>query len=94
MLSVLMGLTYAGTDLTVERFFAGTKAFDAYRYNALDGRTTDASHFRVTVGAPDGSQIGDVSEVVWNPQEMTKGNTTIGTYDYSTKRYAPGHHFT
>jgi hypothetical protein len=94
MLPVLMGLTYAGPDVTVEKFFAGIKAYKAFRYHGINGRTADPSHFEVCVGASDGSQIGDVSQVVWNSTKRTAGNSTAGAYDYSTTRYRAGYVFT
>jgi hypothetical protein len=86
LLPVLVGLTRAGPDITMEKFFAGIHGFGQYRYHAIDGRTADAAHFLVTMGSPDGSQIGDVAKVTWNGAELTPGNSTPGAYDYSNVR--------
>ena len=93
MLPILAGLTAAGRDVTTEKFFAGMRSFHPYRYHAVDGPTTDASHFLVTVGSDDGSQIGDAAEVAWTNAQTTSGNSVPGAYVYSSRRYAPGARF-
>lgn len=90
LLPVLVGITEAGPNMTMEKFFAGLHSFDHFRYHAITGPTADASHFLVTVGSKDGSQIGDVTRVVWNGSKRTAGNTTPGGYDYSNTRCRPG----
>ena len=97
MLPLLAGITNAGRDVTVERFRAGMMAFryprGHFRYDAVNGPTSVASHFWVALGRPDGSQIGDVAGVRWSNSERTAGNASQGNYIYSDTRYRPGHVF-
>jgi substrate-binding family protein len=97
LLPVLVGITNAGRELTVEKFRAGIEAFrypgGLTRYHAIKGPTTSSSHFMVTVGCPDESQIGDVAEVRWSATKRTSGNATAGYYVYSSQRYRPGASF-
>lgn len=88
MLPILVGLTNAGRQVTMEKFFAGIRAFQPYRYHAVEGPVQDASHLLVSVGAADGSQVGDVAEVRWSNTVTTAGNSTPGAYIYSRERHA------
>jgi hypothetical protein len=94
MLPLLAGITNAGPALTVERFRAGMEAFrypnGHARYHAISGPTSDPSHFWVTVGSKDASQIGDAARVKWSNAEHTSGNASTGNYLYSKERYRPG----
>jgi hypothetical protein len=94
LLPMLAGITNAGRELTVERFRSGMDAFKypkgQIRYHAINGPTTDPSHFMVAIGSPDASQIGDVAKVTWSNTERTAGNASQGNYLYSKERYRPG----
>jgi hypothetical protein len=97
LLPMLVGITNAGRDVTVERFRAGMMAFKypkgLRRYDAIKGPTTDPSHFWVALGDLDGGQIGDCAKVTWSSTKRTPGNTTAGSYVYSDTRYKPGYRF-
>lgn len=94
MLPLLVGITNAGSQLTVERFRAGMTAFrypnGRTRYHAVNGPTSDPSHFWVSLGSTDASQIGDVARVSWSNTEHSAGNASTGNYLYSKERYRPG----
>jgi hypothetical protein len=93
-LPMLAGITYAGRELSVERFRAGMMAFKygngLTRYDAINGATNKLSHFLVALGSPDGSQIGDCAHVSWSNANHTSGNASTGNYVYSDERYRPG----
>ena len=96
-LPMLAGITYAGRELTVERFRAGIERFhyaNGYtRYDAIHGATNDPTHFLVALGSPEESQIGDCAYVKWYNQDHSAGNATTGNYRYSDQRYRPDHIF-
>lgn len=91
LLPLLVGITYAGRDLTIERFKEGLASFTPYRYDAITGRTTNPLNILLTLNAPDGSQVGDAAKVYWDPDERTPGNATPGTYKFpENRRYSRG----
>jgi len=85
---ILAGITEAGSDLTLETFRVGLTKFKPYRYDAIEGRTTNPRSMLVTVDMTDGGQIGDAAKLRWDPAKRTPGATTTGAYDYpENKRY-------
>jgi hypothetical protein len=95
LLPLVVGITHAGQELTIERFRAGLAGFTPYRYDAIKGRVTDPGNLLVTLNAPDGSQVGDAGKVYWDPNTTTPGNATPGVYAFPepNRRYARGAHF-
>ncbi|HVL32374.1 MAG TPA: ABC transporter substrate-binding protein [Actinomycetota bacterium] len=86
LLPLVAGITHAGRDLTIERFREGLRAVAPYRYDAIEGRTTDPTNILVTLDAPDGSQVGDAGTVRWDPSKRTQGNAAPGTYVFTERR--------
>lgn len=94
LLPLVAGITHAGRDLTIERFKEGLTSFERYRYDAIDGRTTNPGNILVSIDAPDGSQVGDAAKVYWDPSTTTAGNATPGTYRFpENRRYVRGSAF-
>ena len=94
LLPLVVGITHAGRDLTIERVRAGWSRFKPYRYDAIKGRTNNPGSIMVTLNAPDGSQVGDAAKVYWDPTTTTPGNAAPGTYAFpENRRYARGARF-
>ena len=94
LLPLVAGITHAGRDLTLERFFEGFQQVKPYRYHAIDGRTSNPANILVTINSPDGSQVGDAGVVKWDPQRTTPGAATPGTYVFlEDRRYRRGARF-
>lgn len=85
---ILAGITEAGSDLTLESFRVGMAQFKPYRYDAIEGRTTNPRSMLVTIDMTDGGQIGDATKLRWNPTKRNPGSSAAGAYDYpESKRY-------
>lgn len=94
LLPLVVGVTKAGRDLTLESFRAGMAAFEPYRYDAVKGRDAAPWNMLVTMGGSDGSQIGDVAKIQWSNTSSSSGNAAAGTYLYpENRRYTPGSRF-
>lgn len=86
LLPLLVGLTHAGKTLTLERWMEGQRTVKPFRYDAIDGKTTDGSNILVTTHYADGSQVGDCAKVKWDESVTTPGNPAPGTYVFPEKR--------
>jgi hypothetical protein len=94
LLPLVVGITYAGRDLTLERFQQGLKSVRPYRYNAVTGRTTDPRNILVVTDAADGSQVGDAAYAVWDPSYKQSPDSAPGGYVFpENKRYRRGETF-
>jgi hypothetical protein len=83
LVPLLIGVTNAGPNLTVDSFRAGIKQFQPYRYDAVAGRTSNPASMLLTFGAPDASPFGDVAKLYWSP---TAGDKAAGAYVYPEPR--------
>lgn len=88
LLPLLVGITHAGPNLSLETFRGGWTTFKPYRYDAQKGRTTHPRHIMVTIGAADGSQVGDAAEVEWDNTARSSPDAVAGTYLYGDHRYS------
>lgn len=94
LLPLLVGITHAGRDLTLERFQAGLKTVKPYRYNAVTGRTTNPKNLLVVTDAADGSQVGDAAYAVWDPSFKQSPDSAPGGYRFpENRRYRRGETF-
>lgn len=94
LLPLLVGITHAGRDLTLERFQAGLKKVKPYRYDAVTGRSTSAKNLLVVTDAADGSQVGDAGKVVWDPKFKQSPDSAPGAYTFpENRRYRRGESF-
>lgn len=94
LLPLLVGITHAGRDLTLERFQAGLKTVKPYRYDAVTGRSKNPSNILVVTDAADGSQVGDAGKVVWDPSYKQSPDSAPGAYTYpESRRYRRGESF-
>jgi hypothetical protein len=93
LLPLIAGITYAGPQLTVERFNTGMQVVKPFRYDAIKGVTTNPANLLVTLDAPDGSQVSDAAIVTWRADKTSPGNATPGVYVYSDRRYRRGADF-
>lgn len=82
---LVAGVSGAGRTLTVERFRAGLDALAPYRYDAIDGRTSDETNMLITLGSPDRSAIGDSAFLRWDPTAREAGGAQ-GAYRYPEDR--------
>jgi hypothetical protein len=94
LLPLVVGLTNAGRQVTVESFRAGLNAFKPYRYSASSGRTTDAKNLLISMNTADRCVVGDVAEIYWDNLKRTPGAETQGAYVFTElsppRRYARG----
>ncbi len=91
LLPLVVGLTNAGPDITVESVHAGLSRFTPYRYDAIGGRTGDAANMLLTTNVADRSPVGDVAKIVWSPTTRKAGAATAGAYVFpENRRYARG----
>lgn len=82
---LLAGIRGAGPVLTVESFRAGLSKMRSYRYDAIDGRTTDATNMLLTFGESDRSMIGDAAFLRWDALSREAGGAQ-GRYVYPEDR--------
>jgi hypothetical protein len=94
LLPLVAGLHDAGPDLTLESFRAGLDGFDAYRYDAIDGRTDEATSLRLGFGGRDRSFIVDAIRLRYDAARREPGSTAPGWYVFpEPRRYASGSAF-
>lgn len=90
----VVGIANAGPNLTADSFKAGLDAAETYRYDGIEGRTTDATNMLMQLSTPDRAAIADVAKLVWSPTARTPGMTAPGTYVYpEARRYSPNAKF-
>ncbi|HVL90797.1 MAG TPA: hypothetical protein VM841_11255 [Actinomycetota bacterium] len=88
LIPILAGITDAGRDLTLESFRVALSMFKPYRYDAIEGRTTNPRSMLITIDMSQGGQIGDATKLRWNPTKRNPGSNHAGAYDYpESKRY-------
>lgn len=94
LLPLLVGITHAGRDLTLERFQEGLARMKPFRYDAVEGKTSDPSNLLVVTDAPDGSQVGDTAKIVWDAKHKQSPDSTPGAYTFpENRRYRRGERF-
>jgi hypothetical protein len=86
LLPLVAGITDAGPHLTLETFRAALSAFPAYRYDAVDGRTTDPSNMLLGLGRSDRSFTSDVAKLRFDAGSRQPGAATPGAYTFPERR--------
>lgn len=89
LLPLVVGIEGAGPRLTLESFRAGLDRFRPYRYDAVDGRTDDATNLLLGSGTGGRGLLNDAIPLRYNPSRQESGSSTPGTYDFpDPRRYA------
>lgn len=89
LLPLVAGITEAGPELNLENFRAGLDRVQQYRYDAVEGRTDDASNMLMSINLADRSFMADVMYLRYDATRQTPGNATPGAYVFpDPKRYA------
>lgn len=86
LLPLVVGIDGAGPDLTLESFRAGLDGFQPYRYDAIDGRTGDATNMLLGSGTGGRGLITDAIRLRYNPSRREAGTSTPGAYDFPERR--------
>jgi hypothetical protein len=86
LLPLVVGLEGAGRDLTVESFRAALDGFRPYRYDAVDGRTDDATNMLLGSGTSGRGVITDGIPVRYNATRSERGSSAPGAYDFPERR--------
>lgn len=94
LLPLVVGVTNAGPNLTEANFVNGLNRFKPYRYNAINGRTKDASNMLLSVGRADRSLMSDVTKLHWSNSARSSGSALQGQYQYpADRRWRTGEKF-
>jgi hypothetical protein len=89
LLPLVAGIEGAGPELTLETFRTALDRFEAYRYDAVDGRTDDAANMRLGLGGADRGLLLDAIRLRFNAGRQRPGSVAPGTYDFpEDRRYA------
>lgn len=86
LLPLVVGIAGAGPDLTLESYRAGLGGFRAYRYDAVDGRTDDATNMLLGSGTRGRGLLNDAIALRYNPTRSEPGGSAPGTYDFPERR--------
>lgn len=80
LFQLVAGISGAGRDLTPDTFQAALDRIPMYRYDALEGRTSDPTNMLVSFRERDRSFIGDVAYLRWSTLASEGG--AQGAYVY------------
>ena len=86
LLPLVVGIEGAGPDLTVESFRASLDRVQPYRYDAVDGRTDDATNMLLGSGTAGRGLLGDAIALRYNATRTERGSSTPGAYDFPERR--------
>lgn len=86
LLPLVAGISAAGPELTVESYRAGLDSFRAYRYDAVDGRTDDATNMLLGSGTRGRGSLNDAIALRYNPTRREPGSGAPGAYDFPERR--------
>jgi hypothetical protein len=86
LLPLVVGIEGAGPDLTVESFRGALDRFRPYRYDAVDGRTEDATNMLLGPGTGGRGLITDAIVLRYNATRTERGSGTPGAYDFPERR--------
>lgn len=80
LLPLVAGLHRAGPDLSLESWRGALAGFTPYRYDAVEGRTTDGTRMRIELGSADRAMIGDAIPVRYDASAREPGAPAPGDY--------------
>jgi hypothetical protein len=86
LLPLVVGIEGAGPDLTLETYRAALDRFEPYRYDAIEGRTDDATNMQLGVRGADRGLLLDAIRVEYNAGRQRPGSVAPGTYDFPERR--------
>jgi len=86
LLPLIVGVEGAGPNLTVESFRAALDGFSPYRYDAVDGRTDDATNMLLGSGTGGRGLLTDAIALRYNATRTERGSSTPGAYDFPERR--------
>jgi len=86
LLPLVAGIEGAGPNLTVESFRAALDRFGPYRYDAVDGRTDDATNMLLGSGTGGRGLLNDAIVLRYNATRTERGAGTPGAYDFPERR--------
>jgi hypothetical protein len=86
LLPLVAGIEGAGPDLTLESFRGALDRFEPYRYDAVDGRTDDATNMRLGLGNADRGLLLDAIRLRFNAGRQRPGSVAPGAYEFSEER--------
>lgn len=81
---LVAGISNAGRNLTPETFKQGLNKVPVFRYDSIDGATSDPTNMLITMRDPDRSFIGDVGYLRWSATASEGG--AQGAYRYPENR--------
>ncbi len=87
MAQLLAGITFAGRNLNTTTFNRSLDLVKGFRYDAINGISTDSRFFKVNIGTADRAFVADVGHVRWSGTASRPGGV-VGRYLFLTeKRY-------
>lgn len=86
LLPLVVGISGAGPELTLESYRAGLNGFRPYRYDAVDGRTDDITNLLLGSGTRGRGLLNDAIALRYNPTRREPGSSAPGTYDFPERR--------
>jgi hypothetical protein len=86
LLPLVVGVSGAGPDLTLESYRAALDGFRSYRYDAVDGRSDDGTNMLLGPGTRGRGLLEDAIALRYNATRREPGSSAPGAYDFPERR--------